>query len=315
MYRNKNVLLIGGGGTLGTEIAEELLKLGCYVDIICPEGKSSDNDRLCFHRAYVSEALLRSLFEKKHYHGIVNLIHYRNVEAYKPIHRLLTDHTDHLIFLSSYRIYADQEHPVTESSPWLLDVSDDEDFLQNEGYALAKAKGELFLRESGTRNWTIVRPVISFSQYRFDLVTRSNREVIEKTEKGEVVSLPAQARHLTAGLDWAGNSGKLIARLLFKTEALGQAYTVSSAQNLTWEEVAALYTKLIGARFEWVDTERYCKENVTDDRHRWRLFYDRFFDRRIDNSKILAATGLKPQDFTPIEEGLRIELRKAGVDV
>lgn len=312
---NKNVLLIGGGGTLGTAIAEELLKLGHCVDIICPEEKESHHENLFFYQNRVSEELLTQLFEQKHYHGIVNLIHYRDVEAYKPMHKLLTDHTDHLIFLSSYRVYADLEHPVTENAPQLLNVSTDEAFVQNEKYAIAKAKGEKFLRESGTENWTVVRPVISFSQYRFDLVTRSNREIIEKTEKGEVISLPAQARNLTAGLDWAGNTGKLIAHLLFKTETFGQAYTVSSAQDLTWEEVAELYTKLIGARFEWVDTERYCKENVTDDGHRWRLFYDRFFDRRIDNSKILAATGLKPQDFTSIEEGLRIELRKAGIDV
>ena len=40
------------------------------------------------------------------------------------------------------------------------------------------------------------------------------------------------------------------------------------------------------------------------------LKYDRLFDRRIDNSKILAATGLKSEDFTPLEDGIKIELEK-----
>ena len=33
----RNVLLIGGGGTLGTYTAKELLRLGHKVDIICLE--------------------------------------------------------------------------------------------------------------------------------------------------------------------------------------------------------------------------------------------------------------------------------------
>ncbi len=41
MYQNKRVLLIAGGGTLGTATAEELLAMGCAVDIICPEEKVS----------------------------------------------------------------------------------------------------------------------------------------------------------------------------------------------------------------------------------------------------------------------------------
>ena len=45
MYKNKTVLLIGGGGTLGTYTAQELLKLGCAVDVICPEEKVSDNEK------------------------------------------------------------------------------------------------------------------------------------------------------------------------------------------------------------------------------------------------------------------------------
>lgn len=48
MYNNKKVLLIGGGDTLGTYISKELLRLGCYVDIICPEDKVSDNEKLKF---------------------------------------------------------------------------------------------------------------------------------------------------------------------------------------------------------------------------------------------------------------------------
>ena len=49
--------------------------------------------------------------------GIVNFLHYPEAEAYPPVHKLLTENTDHLIFLSSYRVYADLQHPITEEAP------------------------------------------------------------------------------------------------------------------------------------------------------------------------------------------------------
>ena len=54
MYSNKNVLLIAGGGTLGTYVSKELLRLGCNVDIICLEEKKSESEKLKFYKDYVS---------------------------------------------------------------------------------------------------------------------------------------------------------------------------------------------------------------------------------------------------------------------
>ena len=76
MYESKTVLLIGGGGTLGTYTAKELLRLGAKVEILCPEEKISDHERLCFHRGLGTKEVLQSLFDKTHYDGIVNFIHY-----------------------------------------------------------------------------------------------------------------------------------------------------------------------------------------------------------------------------------------------
>jgi len=136
----KTVLLIAGGGTLGTYTADELLQKGYDVDIICLEDKISDNKHLFYYKEYATTEFLTKLFSEKHYNGIVNFIHYPDVEQYKPVHKLLCENTEHLIFLSSYRVYADLEHPVTENAPMLLDVSNDGDFLKNEKYAISKVK-------------------------------------------------------------------------------------------------------------------------------------------------------------------------------
>ena len=86
MLKNKCVLLIAGGGTLGTYVSEELLRQGASVEVICPEEKVSNNERLTFHQSLATEGLLRDLFSKKHYDGIVNFIHYSDAEVYKQIH-------------------------------------------------------------------------------------------------------------------------------------------------------------------------------------------------------------------------------------
>lgn len=306
----KKVLLIAGGGTLGRYTAKELLSKDCAVDVICLEDYTSDNSKLRYYKANAGLNYLTEFLSDRYYDGIVNFIHYTSVDDYKPVHSLLCSKTDQLIFLSSYRVYADLQHPITETAPMLADVvKDDEEFLKTENYAIPKAKCEKFIRdESGTKNWTVVRPVISFSDKRLDLVTITGREIVDAAKSGKTILLPECAKNLTAGLDWAGNSGKLIANLLFKKECFGEAYTVSSGQNLTWGEIAEIYTRLTGVKFRWTDTEEYVSTGHGGNG----LFYDRLYDRAVESSKILKATGFKKEDFTSIEDGIKIELNNIG---
>lgn len=304
----KRVLLIAGGGTLGGYVSEELLRLGHSVDVICLEDKVSDNANLRFFKSRATLEYLEELFSENRYDGIVNFLHFSNYEDYIPYHALLTANTDHLIFLSSYRVYADLEHPITETAPQLIDViKDDPVFHEKERYALAKSRAERFLADNPyPKNWTVVRPVISFSHRRFDIILTSDHEVIDAVRDGSSIKLPIESKNLVAGLDWAGNSGKLIANLLFKKECIGEAYTISTAQGLTWSDVADIYTRLLGVRFEWVPA------GYPSDDWRWR--YDRIYSRDVENAKVMKATGLKPKDFMSIEEGLRIELSRLGID-
>lgn len=307
MYQNKRVLLIGGGGSLGLYAAQALLEKGCYVDVLCREDHTSDDPKLRFLFADADYDYLKNFIGDGHYDGIINFLHYVDMDNYRNVHRLLTAHTDHLIFLSSYRVYADLQHPITEEAPRLLDVTEDKDFLENETYALAKARAEDLIRGESAKNWTIVRPVISTSFRRFDLVTVSGSRLIRWTKEGQIIPLPEKAKNLVAAVDWAGNTGKLIANLLFKPEAFGEAFTISSCQNLTWEQVAQYYEELIGAKFQWIDTDEYIR---THPETLWSLIYDRLYDRPIDNSKVLRVTGLTDKDFTPMKAGIQIELAK-----
>jgi nucleoside-diphosphate-sugar epimerase len=309
MYKNKKVLLIAGGGTLGTYTANELLRLGAEVEVICPEEKISDHPRLKFHQSLATEEFLAELFSKTHYDGIVNFIHFDDPKKYKKVHRFLIKNTDHLVFLSSYRVYADEQHPVTEDAPRLYDVVKDREFLETEDYAVPKSICEDFLRtEHGDEPWTIVRPVISFSHRRLDLLLYSGTDVLDYTEAGRPLPLPTSVRDYSACFDWAGNSGKLIASLLFRKGTHGNTYTVSSGHGLTWGEVAEIYHELTGVTVEWVSDEEFVAGSEKIRSNPWIWKYDRIFNRDVDVSAILTATGLTKDDFTSVRDGILIEL-------
>lgn len=309
---NKRVLLIAGGGTLGTYTAEELLKLGVFVDVICLEEKvSSGNIR--FYKAKADYNFLKKFLSCNYYDAIVNFIHYTDAEEYRRVYPLLIKSTSHLIFLSSYRVYAGNDKLLVESSPRLIDVIKDEQYLAEENYAIPKAKCENFLNlECKGDPFTIIRPVISFSASRLDLFMYSGSDILDYARSGRYLILPESAKFLTAGLDWAKNSGMLISNLLFRPETFGESYTVSSAQNLTWGKIADIYSAYTGLKVKWTDEKTFLKNEMFQyPQKRWAYFYDRIYDRKIDNSKILKSTNLKPTDFKSIEEGIKTEVKNA----
>ena len=304
----KRALLIAGGGTLGSYATRELLKKGWAVDVILLEKRVSLSPRLRYITARVDDALLRKLFSETRYDTVIDFIHYPDPAAYRQRADLLLGNTDQLIFLSSYRVYANEETPVKETSPLLLDVVTDRDFLENETYAVPKTKNERYLRSTGKKNFTIVRPLISFSHYRLDLICTGAPLLLLRQAEGKPVLLPAEARYLTAGVGWAGNIGKMFAGLAGNEKALGETFTLGTDENPTWDEVAGYYREIMGIDAVWVDTDVY-RKTLSD---RFFLAYDRLFDRRIDNTRIREVTGLSREDFTGVREGVLREITYLG---
>ena len=301
----KQVLLIAGAGTLGNYAATELLSMGYHVDCIARSPRKSFNKNYTYIQGSVDDALLKELFQKKRYDCIVDFCEYPDWKSYHQRGELLLQNTDQLIFLSSYRVYADCQHPITEDAPQIYKVVDDQAFLEAETYAIPKSHEEDFLRASGYKNWTIVRPVISFSHFRFDLVTQSSMVILPRILQNKKVLLPECCKNVVAGFCWAGNVGKMIAHLCCNEKALGEAFTLGTGETYTWGEVADMYTEVTGLEFAWTDIETYLSV-ATRRRYMDRciLLYDRVWDRTIDNSKVLEVTGLRKEDFVGVKDGL-----------
>lgn len=319
---NKKALIIGGGGTLGMYTADELLRLGHSVDIICLEDRISDNEKLVFYKQRVTPEFLKEFFADRFYDCILDLIHHSDPDKFIGYYELVSQNTDHFIFTSSIRAVGDTEHPVTENSMLHIDMVNNpalrekyfsnelgKYFIEKDDYGLSKGKCEKYLLTK-EKKWTVIRPVISSSHRRLDILMHSGDEVVRLAREGKIMYQPEPCRNLTAGVDWAGNSGKIIANLMFKEQCKGEAYIISTGHRMTWEDVVQVYIELLGVKVQWLPLEEYTaktgKGGFTP------IGIALMYDRAIDNSKMLAASGLKKTDFTPFEQGIEIELKKLG---
>lgn len=156
--------------------------------------------------------------------------------------------TDQYIFLSSARVYAQSDKPLTEGSPRLLDVCHDADYLITDEYALAKARQEDLLRNSGKNNWTIIRPYITYSEYRLQLSCLEKESWLYRALHGRTIvisnDLLSRKTTFTYGEDVASG----IVSVIGNCESLGKSYHITNNEAHTWEEILSIYLTAIEKR-------------------------------------------------------------------
>lgn len=303
----KKVLVLGGTGAMGVYLVPELAALGYEVAVVSLDQVQSDHPRISYATADAKQIPVLEKLLSDRYDAIVDFMIY-STEEFRARHELLLRSTGHYIYLSSYRVYDGCQVPITEETPRLLDSSSDAEFLATEDYALYKARGEDILRGSGFGNWTIVRPAITYSQRRFQLVTLEAPVVVARAMQGLPVVLPQAALAVQATMSWAGDVAKLMARLVLNPAAYGEPFTLATAEHHPWGEIAEYYREIIGLQVVAASTEDYLAILGSSKGAWYQLAYDRLFERIVDNSKVLRVTGLAQADFMPLRRGLEREL-------
>ena len=312
----KKVLVLGATGAMGRYLVPELLGLGYAVTGVSLDERAPTYENYTYLKGDAFDKnFLRTLLEDG-YDGVVNFMDY-GATPFSEYMDLFLSTTAHYIFLSTCRVYDDKEVPIKETSPRLLDSSLDEELKASNDYCIHKARDENRLLASAYDNWTVVRPATTFSTLRLQLVTLEFANSVGRAMMGKRVVLPIQAQDKPATLSWGGDVAKMIARILFKDEAKREFYNVCSAESRTWSEIAEYYHDLIGLEAVWVDKEDYLAilNPEIPKPTRWQLEYARLFHRITDNSKVLALTGLRQEEMTPLYEGLKREIANTPKDI
>ena len=304
---SKKVLVLGSTGAMGQYLVPYLADMGYRVTAVSLEDEKPYNNNVnCVKGNSKDFDFLNSLLSQK-FDGVVDFMLYGGHD-FEKYYKLFLENTEHYIFLSSCRVYANEEIPVKETSPRLLDVSKDKALLASDDYCIYKAKSENLLMLSKYNNWTVVRPATTFSKMRYQLVTLEAVNVVGRAKKGKKVVLPIHAKNKPATLCWAGDVSMMIAKLLFNNEAKRDIFNVCSSEHHTWEEIAEYYHDIVGLEYVWVDKEDYLKIIQPDVSNgcRWQLDYARLFDRITDNSKVLNVTGMKQEELMSLYDSLKM---------
>ena len=306
------ILLLGGTGAIGVHLTQSLSEQGHSVFVTTRKSRTNSANITYLVGNAHDLSFLESILLNR-WDAVVDFMIYHTDEFAKRV-SLLLEYTDQYVYLSSARVFANEDIYITEESPRLLDVTTDIEYLSTDEYALTKARQENILRASGHRNWTIVRPYITYSEIRLQLGVYEKEQWLYRALRGHSIvfskDIASHYTTLTSGEEVAQG----IAGLIGNEKALEEDFNIVTNESHTWQEVLDLYVRVI--RECWGECSRV---TYTDDclsllvsRMQYQVKYCRLFDRRFDNRKILLAVpSLKFTDtMTSLEKCLRILIRK-----
>ena len=311
----KKILILGATGAMAVYLIPELIARGYYIDGVSLDDVENDNENITYIKADALDLMFLTETLKNGYDAIIDFKIYNPAEKFDLYYKLFLENTKHYIYFSTYRIYAD-DSPLNENAKRLLDVERPDDFVTPGEYSIYKAMQEDVLRNSGYRNYTILRPAITYSKRRFQLTVLEMDVVVYRMLSGKIVILPEGAMDKEATMSWAGDVAKMIAGVTLNPEAYEQTYNVSTSEHMKWRDVAKIYEKIGGLKYITVDNDTFI-DIVADGNiyAKQQLLYDRCFDRIVDNSKILDLCSMSQNELVPLEEGLKRELLNINISM
>ncbi|HOG19853.1 MAG TPA: NAD-dependent epimerase/dehydratase family protein [Salinivirgaceae bacterium] len=237
------ILLLGGTGAMGEYLSDILSQKGNQTFVTTRSLRTSKENLTFIQGNAKNLSFLKSILDKR-WDAIVDFMVYSTAQFQKRVD-LLLNATHQYVFLSSARVYADSESPIVESSPRLLDVSNDVEFLKTDEYSLAKARQEDILRKSGKANWTIIRPYITFSSHRLQLGVLEKEDWLYRALKGKTIvfseDINSKLTTLTFGIDVA----KSISALIGEEETYGETFHITTEEHTKWSEILDLYLDIL----------------------------------------------------------------------
>ena len=304
------ILLLGGTGAMGVSLKEILAGRGDEVFVTSRRVHEPEDNNIQYLLGDAHNEVFLSDVLKRKYDAIVDFMIYGSGEFALRANKLL-ESTEQYIFTSSSRVYAYSEAPITELSPRLLDVCNHKDYLGTDEYALAKAREENVLFDSGTTNWTIIRPYITYNVERLQLGTIEKDVWLYRALHGRSAPLPKDVAEHQTTMTYGGDVAYAISCLIGNRRADGEVFNLTGTQHMAWSDVWNIYSKEIQQQTGKIP-QIYSPENSSG---LWKVMgneyqvrYDRLFDRIFDNSKLISVCG--DLNFMPMEEGLSMCLRE-----
>lgn len=294
---------------MGVPLVQMLADQGMEVHVTSRKPRNSTQENVRYLQGNAHDITFVDSILKNGYDVLIDFMVYQPKEFEARVQKLLGAVRQY-IFLSSCRVYAESFAPITEDTPRLLDVCRDEEYLKTEEYALAKAREENVLFACREKNWTIVRPSITYNEQRLQLGCDEIQNWLYRALKGKpIVFFECLADKKTA-MTYGGDVAHAISLLAGNPAALGQTVQIASSETATWKEILNIYLEVLEGRgihphVHFLEDAETAADMLGK---KWQLKYCRNYNREFDSAKIDAICGCKIQ-YKPIAEGLQECLR------
>lgn len=296
-----NILVLGGTGAMGVPLVN-ILSEHHTVYVTSRKKRISTNQVRYILGNAKDFSFLTEILTQRYWDAVVDFMVWG--KEFEPVVSLLLKNTKQYVFISSARVYAKSDVPITEDTPRLLDVSDDQAFLKTNEYSLTKAREEDVLFHSGYSNYTIIRPSITYNDYRLQLGVLEKENWLYRVLHGRTIvfseDISDKLTTMTLGNDVASG----IASIIGQESALGRKFHVTFEQSVSWREILNIYLEVLekttGVRPKYVMVPQsqtlQFKERV------YQVKYCRYFNRTFDNKSIAQFCNVSL--FTPPRKGL-----------
>lgn len=300
------ILLLGGTGAIGENLVKILYKHSIYT-VVTSRRERNNFGSITYVQGNAHDIQFLKIICAERWDAIIDFMSYKTEEFSDRIEMMLSC-TNQYVFISSARVYADEEHPIKESSPRLLDVCKNKEYLSTDEYALTKARQENILKQYAfSHNYTIIRPYITYSNNRLQLGVLEKEEWLYRALLGHTVvfteEIAKRTTTMTSGYDVALG----IYNLLGKEVALGETIHLTSEHLMTWYQIIDIYASTfkdvtgLDLKIKMVPLDDFISCRNKD--LRWQVIYDRLYDRDFDITKESLYAGSK--SFIDPSIGLR----------
>ncbi|OJV36702.1 MAG: epimerase [Bacteroidia bacterium 43-41] len=297
------ILILGGTGAVGKNMVDLLSNTDNEI-VITSRTKRESHQNVRYIEGNAKSTLFITNILEEYWDVIIDFMVYTTLEFTERV-ILLLNATSQYIFLSSARVYANSKGSIKETSPRLLDISTDQEFLSSDEYSLTKARQENLLKESGRSNWTIIRPYITYSSQRLQLGVFEKESWLYRALKRRTIvfasDIHSKLTTMTSGLDVA----KGIITIIGNRYTLGETFNITSTRSILWSDVLNIYLNVLenhlGSR------PKLLLDNIENFHSyyaaKYQINYDRLFNREFDNSKISKYVNV--ESFISSENGLK----------
>lgn len=308
----KKYLLLGGTGPIGIHLVKKLSEDFNNEIFVTSRKEHKSSERVHFIKGnaknidFLKSTIMRLVSEG----GITAIVDFMvwRTEDFSNVCELLLSNCRQYVYLSSSRLYANVDELISENSPRLLDVTTDSTFLRNDDYALPKARQEDLLINSGYKNYTIIRPYITYAENRLPLCSMEKEIWLYRALKGRTIVMPKDVGNCYTSLTYGQDAANAISTIVANGLLIGETINITTNEALRWLDVLGIYISVIEKRTGKKVRVKYRDKSIKAKQGDYQTIYDRMCNRRFDNSKL--STIVDTNKFFMQKEGLSLSLNK-----